>query len=57
MGRVAIYHSDEDDIDHYHLCDNCLPGGNILPENRKSGVGVGRTRCDYCDDLINKGLC
>lgn len=59
MTRVDPYYTTaDDDADRvYHVCDNCGPGSQIKPENRRSGVGIGRDRCEVCDDLIKNGSC
>ena len=57
MARVSpFYSSKESDGDAYHVCSNCRPGQNILPENKRPGTG-GLRSCGYCEYLIEHEGC
>lgn len=49
------YHSAEDP-DTYHTCENCPSGQQILPQNRRPGIG-GRKKCEICDEYERRGVC
>lgn len=54
--RVPAFHSDEEDIEVYHICANCGPGSLIKDKNEVSGTG-GYNLCDVCERLTKNGTC
>ena len=54
MAQVSPWHAINSDV--YHDCTNCNTGNNIETENKKSGTG-GKSRCNECKELSNKGKC
>lgn len=53
---VTPYHSDEEGIEVYHVCNNCGPGSQIKNENKTYGTG-GLSLCEICEELLRDGNC
>ncbi|HYZ76716.1 MAG TPA: hypothetical protein VE596_05015 [Gaiellaceae bacterium] len=52
MAPCPPFHTSEPETPEvYHDDDECHEGKQILPQHRVEGKGVGRRRCEVCDDL------
>ena len=43
------WHSNEEGIEHYHVCENCPASKQIHSDNRVDGDG-GLQLCGHCED-------